>query len=139
MGTVYAEIELINAAEIEMAKLHIIGDEEINRIKVKMLVDSGAYMLAINESLREQLNLTSKGKRKAQMADSSVAEYDVVGPVEVRFKNRDTVCNALVLPGDSEPLLGVIPMEEMDVLIHPLRQELIVNPEHPNYAQLKMK
>jgi len=27
----------------------------------------------------------------------------------------------------------------MDVLIHPLRQELIVNPEHPYYAQLKMK
>jgi hypothetical protein len=68
-----------------------------------------------------------------------VVEYDVVGPIEVRFKNRDTVCNALVLPGDSEPLLGAIPMEEMDVLIHPLRQELIVNPEHPNYAQLKMK
>lgn len=30
-------------------------------------------------------------------------------------------------------------MEEMDVLIHPLRQELIVNPQHPYYAQLKMK
>jgi hypothetical protein len=43
------------------------------------------------------------------------------------------------LPGDSEPLLGAIPIEEMDVLIHPMRQELIVNPEHPNYAVLKMK
>ena len=40
---------------------------------------------------------------------------------------------------DTEPLLGAIPMEEMDVLIHPLRQELIVNPEHLNYAVLKMK
>jgi hypothetical protein len=29
--------------------------------------------------------------------------------------------------------------KEMDVLIHPLRQELIVSPEHPNYAVLKMK
>ncbi len=44
-----------------------------------------------------------------------------------------------MLPGDSEPLLGAIPMEEMDVLIHPQRQELVVNPEHPNYAVLKMK
>jgi clan AA aspartic protease len=139
MGMVYADIELINAAEKEMAKRHIIGSEEIKSIRVNMLVDSGAYMMAINETICQQLNLSSKGKRKAQMADSSVVEYDVVGPIEVRFKNRDTVCNALVLPGDSEPLLGAIPMEEMDVLIHPLRQELIVNPEHPNYAQLKMK
>jgi hypothetical protein len=30
-------------------------------------------------------------------------------------------------------------MEEMDVLIHPRQNELIVNPEHPNYAVLKMK
>jgi hypothetical protein len=30
-------------------------------------------------------------------------------------------------------------MEEMDLLIHPNRQELVVNPEHPYYAVLKMK
>jgi clan AA aspartic protease len=136
---VYAEIELINSDDLALAKRHFIGEDEVKRISVNMLVDSGAYMMAINESIKEQLNLKEKGKRKAQLADSSIVEYPVVGPIEIRFKNRDTVCNALVLPGDSEPLLGVIPMEEMDVLIHPLRQELIVNPEHPYYAQLKMK
>jgi len=30
-------------------------------------------------------------------------------------------------------------MEEMDVLIHPQRQELVVNPQHPYHAVLKMK
>jgi clan AA aspartic protease len=139
MGMVYAEIELINSDDLALAKRHFIGEDEVKRISVNMLVDSGAYMMAINESIKEQLNLKEKGKRKAQLADSSIVEYPVVGPIEIRFKNRDTVCNALVLPGDSEPLLGVIPMEEMDVLIHHLRQELIVNPEHPYYAQLKMK
>jgi clan AA aspartic protease len=136
---VYAEIELINSDDLALAKRHYIGEDEIKRISVNMLVDSGAYMMAINESIKEQLNLKEKGKRKAQLANSSIVEYPVVGPIEIRFKNRDTVCNALVLLGDGEPLLGVIPMEEMDVLIHPLRQELIVNPEHPYYAQLKMK
>lgn len=66
-------------------------------------------------------------------------EYEVVGPIEVKFKNRRTVCNALVLHGDNEPLLGAIPIEDMDVLINPQRQELIVNPEHPYFAQMKMK
>jgi hypothetical protein len=56
-----------------------------------------------------------------------------------KVKNRTAICSALVLQGDTEPLLGAIPMEEMDVLIHPLRQELIVNPEHPYFAQLSMK
>jgi hypothetical protein len=33
------------------------------------------------------------------------------------------------MPGDSEPLLGAIPMEELDVLINVKRQELILNPD----------
>ena len=139
MGMVYADIELINSSDMEMARRHIIGTDEIKRMQLNMSVDSGAYMMAINETIQSQLELPFVEKRKVQVADSRVIEYEVVGPVFVKFKNRTAVCNAFVLPGDSEPLLGAIPMEEMDVLIHPQRQELIVNPEHPNYAVLKMK
>lgn len=139
MGLVYADIELINAVDLENARRHIMGEEEVKRVHLNILADSGAYMLAINETIQSQLDLPSVEMRKVQMADSRVKEYEVVGPVLVRFANRKATCNAFVLPGDSEPLLGAIPMEEMDVLIHPQRQELIVNPEHPNYAVLKMK
>lgn len=139
MGLVYADIELINPFDLENARRHIIGEEEIRRIHLNLLVDNGAYMMAINETIQAQLELPFVEKRKVQVADSRVVEYDVVGPVNIKFANRKATCNAFVLPGDSEPLLGAIPMEEMDVLIHPLRQELIVNPEHPNYAVLKMK
>ena len=139
MGLVYADIELINANDIALANSHVIGQDEIKSMHVNMLVDSGAFMMAINESIQAQLQLPFKQKRKAQLADGSIAEYDVVGPIEVRFKNRQATCNAFVLKGDAEPLLGAIPMEEMDVLVHPTRQELLVNPEHPYYAVLKMK
>ncbi len=139
MGLVYAEITLINGEDLILAKRNIIGEDEIKHMNVKMLVDTGAYMMAINETIQEQLQLPVLEKRKAQMANGNVEEYDVVGPIEVKFKNRRTVCNAMVLSGDNEPLLGAIPMEDMDVLIHPQRQEMIVNPEHPYFAQMKMK
>lgn len=139
MGMVYADIELINTADLEMSRRHIIGEEEVKRMRLSMLADSGAYMMAINENIQSQLELPFVEKRKAVMANGSVQEFEVVGPVMVKFANRTAVCNAFVLDGNSEPLLGAIPMEEMDVMIHPLRQELIVNPEHPNYAVLKMK
>jgi clan AA aspartic protease len=139
MGMVYADIELINTADLEMSRRHLIGEEEVKRMRISMLADSGAYMMAINENIQSQLELPFVEKRKAVMADGSVQEFEVVGPVMVKFANRTAVCNAFVLDGNSEPLLGAIPMEEMDVMIHPLRQELIVNPEHPNYAVLKMK
>ena len=139
MGLVYAEIELINGGDLEMARRHIIGQEEVKRMTVNALVDTGSYMLCINENIQEQLQLPVVEKRKAQLANGEIVQCDVVAPVELRFKNRATTCRAMVLPGNNEVLLGAIPLEDMDVLIHPLRQELIVNPEHPYFAQMKLK
>jgi hypothetical protein len=45
----------------------------------------------------------------------------------------------MVLEGSNEPLLGAIPLEDMDVLIHPQSQQLTINPEHPFYSQMKLK
>jgi clan AA aspartic protease len=139
MGLIYAEIEIINGGDLEMARRNIIGEEEVKRMHVNALVDTGSYMLCINENIQEQLQLAVVEKRKAQLANGSIVECEVVAPIELRFKNRQTTCRAMVLPGDSEPLLGSIPLEDMDVLIHPLRQELIVNPDHPYFAQMKLK
>ena len=139
MGLVYAEVELINSDDLGMARRYIIGEDEVKRMTINILVDTGAYNLCINETIQEQLDLPFIEKRKAQLANGHVEEYNVVGPIVLKFKNRRTVCNAMVLSGDSEPLLGAIPLEDMDVLIHPARQELIVNPDHPYYAQMKLK
>ena len=139
MGLVYAEIELINGDDLALQRRHIIGEEEVKRMTVSALVDTGSYMLCINENIQEQLQLPVVEKRKAQLANGEIVQCDVVAPVELRFKNRATTCRAMVLPGNNEVLLGAIPLEDMDVLIHPLRQELIVNPEHPYFAQMKLK
>lgn len=139
MGLVYAEIELINADDLALVRRHYMDQDEVKRMWISALVDTGSYMLCINESIQEQLQFPIVEKRKGQLADGSIAEFDVVSSVELRFKNRRTMCNAMILPGDSEVLLGAIPLEDMDVLIHPQRQELIVNPDHPYFAQMKLK
>jgi len=139
MDTVYADIELINAIDLGMVRKEQLDKNEVKRMHVNMLVKSGAYLMAINDTILSQLHLPIVDKRKVQMADGSIMEYDVAGPIKVRFANRKAVCIAFVLSGNSEPLLGFIPMKEMDVIIHPRRQELLVNPDHPNYAALKMK
>jgi hypothetical protein len=55
-----------------------------------------------------------------------------VGPIEIRFKNRVGFAGALVM-GEGT-LLGVIPMEDMDLVIIPKTQTLDVNPNSPNIA-----
>lgn len=114
-----------------MVRRHLMDKDEVKRIWVSMLVDTGFYNLCINESIQAQMEFPVVEKRKAETADGRVVELDVVDNVHVRFKNRATSCRAVVLPGGTEPLLGAIPLDDMDVRMQPQRQELIVNPEHP--------
>ena len=139
MGLIYAEIELINGEDIVLARRNYIGEDEIKSMRVNMLVDTGSVYMCINENIQVQLQLPVIEQRKGQLANGHIVEYDVVGPIEVKFKNRRCTVNAMVLPGDNEPLLGAIPLEDMDVIVHPHRQELIVNPDHPYFAQMKLK
>ncbi|MFZ1787277.1 MAG: clan AA aspartic protease [Saprospiraceae bacterium] len=139
MGLIYAEIELINADDLSLVRKNYLDPEDVKKITINMLVDTGAYNLCINEDIQSQLQLAFVEKRSAYTADNRLIEMDVVGPVFLKFKNRTTSCLAMVLPGDSEPLLGAIPLEDMDVLIHPQRQELIVNPDHPYMAVMTLK
>ena len=113
MGLVYADITLINGGDLEMAKRHIIGEEEIKQMTVSMMVDTGSVYMCINETIKEQLGLRVIEKRKGQLANGEVVECDLVGPIEVKFKNRRCNVDAMVLPGDNEPMLGAIPLEDM--------------------------
>lgn len=139
MGLVYADIELINADDLALVRRGHLKAGDVRKIKVTSLVDSGAYMLAVNEDVKNQLDLPVIDQQFAELADGSQIEVDVVGPVEVRFENRRVTADAMVLPGSAEILLGCIPMEGMDVVIDPKQQKLLVNPKTPYKPKLSLK
>jgi clan AA aspartic protease len=121
MGMVFADISLGNPRLTALQPM-----------VVSSLVDSGAYWLCIPEHVQLQLQLDELEKREVTLADGRKQIVPYVGPVQIRFENRMCFTGALVL--GTQVLLGAIPMEDMDVLIHPLKQKLIVNPESPNIA-----
>ena len=139
MGLVHAEIGLANGGDVYKARIGEIAEDSIKIVYVNALVDSGAYMLAINERVVEQLGVPVMRKAPATLANGTIIDLEIVGPIVVSFLNRSTTVDAMVLPGETEVLLGAIPMEGMDVLIDPLRQQLIVNPDHPIRPQFSLK
>jgi clan AA aspartic protease len=94
-------------------------------IEVNARVDSAAYLTCIPEHLRRQLQLDETSKRPVTLADGSTVEAPYVGPLFVRFANREAFGGALVL-GD-EVLLGAIAMEDMNVSVNPRAQKLVIN------------
>ena len=100
-------------------------------LDTKALVDSGAVFLTVPEHLAVQLgfDLTEVTQREVVLAEGSRKAVPMVGPLRVRFAGRYCDLSALVM-GD-EPSFGVVPMEMMDLVLHPASQSLTVNPASP--------
>jgi clan AA aspartic protease len=139
MGITYAEVELVSVEDLFLLRRNHISDDQVKRLKVLALVDSGASMMAVTESLKRLLDLPKVDDMQAELGDGSIVQLEVVGPVEVRFQNRRTIVNAMVVPDSADVLLSAIPMQGLDVLMDPKREQLIVNPESPDMARMLLK
>lgn len=134
-----AEIEIISSNDLALWQAGYTQEEQIKRVRVRALVDSGASMLTIPASVSNQLNLSIVACQQAELADGSLISVEVVEPVEIRFENRKAISTALVIPREAEVLLGAIPMQAMDVLIDPKQERLTVNSKSPDTARMLLK
>jgi clan AA aspartic protease len=120
-----AKITLKNAIDEGNARRGSVTDSEVRQITLNAVVDIGAYTLAINEAVRQELGLKIVGKRWAKLADCPGQNYNVTEPVSVYWKDRGTTCKAVVLSNSNEVLLGTVLLIDMDLMVNPLEQELM--------------
>jgi clan AA aspartic protease len=120
MGHTYAVLSLTNLFSRQ-------------QVEVTALVDTGATFMCVTEEIAVQLgfDLEEVGRQTVTLADGHQRRVPKIAPIEIAFENRTYVTEAVVL--GNEPLLGVIPLEAMDLMVDPRQQALIVNPQHPNY------
>ena len=126
MGIIRATVELSNPKQPELKPLN-----------VSALVDTGAITICIPEHVAVQLKLVEIERREVTTADERSHVVPYVGPIQIRFQNRTCFTGALVL-GETV-LLGAVPMEDMDLVISPSRQTIVVNPQSPNIPSAVVK
>lgn len=126
MGMIRTKLTLANPRNRQLAP-----------VEVEAMADSGALHLCIPDHIALQLELDELYKREVTTADGKKQICPYVGPLEVKFENRGCYTGALVI-GD-EVLLGAVPMEDMDIMLSPAKQAVIVNPESPNIATSVVK
>ena len=118
MGIIHVDLSLSNPRR-----------PELKPVSVRALVDTGAVTLCIPEHVRIQLDLEESKRREVTIANGKKEVVSYVGPVEISCLGR--TCYAGVVLGD-RVLLGAVPMEDMDLVISPTKQQVTVNPESPN-------
>lgn len=140
MGYVYAEIDLTNEEDLVLARHGNLPENEVKTVKVRALVDSGAWDLTISEEIRKQLDLPLVGKDWVKLADETLLEVGLAGPIHVRFETQVIlVHSAIVLATTSEVLLGALAMQGLDVYIDPKSERLLVHPQTLDNPKAKIR
>jgi predicted aspartyl protease len=124
MGEVHTEITLVNIGDQRTAARGYMPQEQVRQLTVNSLGDTGAWTLVINEATRQKLGLEVEETGEVTLSGGIKAPCQVTEFVEVRWRDRKTACEAVVIPGEDEILLGVYPLEGMDLMVHPLKQEV---------------
>jgi hypothetical protein len=140
MGEVRTEVKLVNLRDAANVQSGFIPESEVRQIMVHAVVDTSAWTLVINEKTREKLGLrieeTAETGRKPTAFASEFAmqtlengggkvSSGITEPARVYWKNRRTTCEAVVLPGEEDVLRGAFPLEGMDLMVHPKKQEVV--------------
>ena len=124
MGTVYTEITLKNVGDVINVQRGYLEAQNVRETMVKAVVDTGTMQLVINETICKKLGLEIQGIKEATLANNAKEFCKIAEPVEIHWKQRSSVCRPWVLQGTEEVLLGVIPLEDMDLMVDPKNQEL---------------
>jgi clan AA aspartic protease len=124
MGIVHTEITIKNARDVLNGRYENGKAPEVRQTTVQVVVDTGAMTLVINEQMRQQLGLAVVGTKQARLADDTKKTVQIAEPVEVHWKNRSMTCQPWVV-NSGRILLGAIPLEDMDLIVDPAKQELI--------------
>jgi predicted aspartyl protease len=95
-------------------------------------VDTGATYLCITHEIALQLKLEELQKPDVKQANGQIIEVSYVGQIKLEFEERSCFVGAMVMR--DTPLLEAIPMEYIDLIVHPKLLKLSVHPERPNVA-----
>ncbi len=139
MGEINVQVEFENASDRAVYERGYIPESEIRTYKLRALVDTGAVMLMLPQNVVEKLGLPIRRTVIVSYADERKEERPVAGPLTIQIGDRFMSTDCIVGPPLSEPLIGQIVLEELDLMADCVNRTLAPRPESPDYPLLKLK
>jgi predicted aspartyl protease len=128
MGKVIVTIKLTNQSDLVLRAAKVLKGKP-RTVAAEALVDTGATRLYLQTSLIKALGL-SRDSEVQSKTTNGVRRRAVYSPVKLELMGRYGNFDVVEVDDDVPNLLGQIPLEYLDFVVHPRAQKLIPNPEH---------
>ncbi|WP_211293232.1 aspartyl protease [Brunnivagina elsteri] len=128
MGKVTTTITVTNQIDQTLAERGFIPAEQIRSITLHdVLVDTGATRLCLPANIISDLGLPLQGEVDVKIA-IGIQKVRIFKMLNLSVEEREGTFNCIELPEDSEPLLGLIPLEDLGLEPDLQNQKLRVLP-----------
>lgn len=124
MGRFSVDLVLANSEDLMLARRGMLPQDEVRRVTIRGVVDTGATRLVIPATIAKRLGLPKAGKINARYADGRQEVRDLVDGVHLELMGRSSVFKAAVEPKRESALIGAIVLEDLDFLVDPTLQRL---------------
>ena len=139
MGEIVASMKLENAEDRGVVRRGLRDESTVRRATVDGVVDTGAVMLMLPEDIVSRLGLETRSEVVVTYANEYRETRQVAGPVTVQIGDRFMNADCVIGPPSSEPLIGQIVLEALDLVADCANRTLGPRPESPDRPLLKLK
>ena len=138
MGEIVVSMDLENTVDRDNASDGLRDESKVRRATVDGVADTGAVMLVLPENVVDGLGLRTRREVSVAYANNYRETRPVAGPVTVRIGDRFMNADCIVGPPSSEPLIGQVVLEALDLVADCTNRTLTPRPESPDRPLLKL-
>jgi clan AA aspartic protease len=106
--------------------------------EVEAVIDSGATMLVLPKDIVSELGLEKIEEVKVKYATGHVEMKEIYGVVRLELKGRVGNFDILAENEGSQPLIGQIVLERLDLVIEPSTRKVIPNLRSPQMPMVEI-
>jgi predicted aspartyl protease len=125
VGRVSVEFEIANYGDVIKARDGLLPSDQVRRLTIRGIVDSGAAKLVLPGAIVRQLGLPLMDKINVRHADGRTAQRREAEGAYVELLGRYGTFTAIVEPNRTSALIGAIVLEHLDLLVDCQRQRVV--------------
>jgi len=137
-GRVAEQIEVGNEGDEALVRAGHLRADQVRRVTLTALVDSGATMLVLPEDVIQRLGLPVVRTVRSRLGNGQIVSSTVYGPARLKVLERVANVDVMSVPAGAPALLGQVPLELLDFVVDPKNRRLAPNPESPDPAMALM-
>jgi clan AA aspartic protease len=113
-------------------------NDPVKFIEVDAVIDTGATMVVLPQNIVDQLGLKKIRETKVKYANNKVESKSVYGVATVELKGRSANLDILAEVEGSQPLIGQVLLELLDLVVDPRTRKLMANPLSPEMPMVEI-